>query len=481
MHHLNLHHISSPSWRNKNQTTRFGLAVPTSSVAPVKSPHETWLWSHLHPVLGIGHSTEHQASDHPKRHVERMTELCRLLDNPQDATPVIVVSGTNGKTSTARMISTLLHHSGLHVGTATGPHLQSINERIAVDGKSISDAELEDIFKRIADIETSISQRPSVFDILTLSAFEHSRSSGVDVMVVEVGIESKYDTTSVVDGAVYAVTNVSYDHAGVLGRTVTEMAVANAEVIPPHRPLAISVEDADLLRPFLAGRNSDNTWRLGTEFDVQPGVGKPSRADYRTPLSRFPDIHLPLLGSHQQKNAALALAAVELFRGEALPVTVARSAMSTVSSPGRLEIVATRPNVILDAAHNEAGMASLRLCLDQHLPAATRTLLVAIPSGRPLQRTLAALDWRPEDRFIICPAEKGPQPAEVRDAAVTVGFPADRITIASSAESGFDLAKRTTPVSGQVVVVGFNPAGRVRDLLGLSVGQTTRNAGVSLV
>jgi dihydrofolate synthase/folylpolyglutamate synthase len=313
--------------------------------------------------------------------LDRIAELVSLLGDPQRAYPVIHVTGTNGKTSTARMIETLLRTRGLRTGLFTSPHLSSIRERIMVDGQPVSAEQFVASYNELAPYVALVDGRQPVplsfFEVLTGMASAIFADVPVDVAVIEVGLGGTWDATNVADGAVAVVTPVSLDHTDYLGSTVEEIATDKAGIIKPGAVAVLAQQpvpaaDALLRRSVMVGAS---VLREGIEFGVlhrDLAVGG-QRVDLHGVRGDYTDILLPLFGAFQAGNAAVALAAVEAFAsGEALPgqaeaagdtggqlsQDLVREAFAKVTSPGRVEVVRRSPVVIVDSAHNPAGMAA---------------------------------------------------------------------------------------------------------------------------
>ena len=307
--------------------------------------------------------------------LDRMTELVGLLGDPQRACPVIHVTGTNGKTSTARMIDALLRSRGLRTGRFTSPHLVSIRERICVDGAPI-DAErfvaaYEEILPYVRLVDERHPAAMSFFEVLTGMAFAIFADTPVDVVVLEVGVGGRLDCTNVADGVVAVITPISIDHTRLLGDTLEEIAGEKAGIIKPGATAVLAQQPlaaAEVLLRY-AVEVGATVAREGVEFGVlsrEPGVGGQQLA-LRGLRGTYEDVFLPLFGAHQAGNAACALAAVEAFAGVAdeniygpagLDADLVREAFAKVTSPGRLEVIRRSPTIIIDAAHNPAGMAA---------------------------------------------------------------------------------------------------------------------------
>jgi dihydrofolate synthase/folylpolyglutamate synthase len=311
--------------------------------------------------------------------LDRIRALTALLGDPQRTYPVIHITGTNGKTSTARMIETLLRARGLRTGLFTSPHLSSIRERISVDGEPLSAERFADAYDEVLPylslVDESQPAALSFFEVLTAMAFSVFADAPVDVAVIEVGVGGTWDCTNIADGAVAVVTPISLDHERYLGNSVAAIAGEKAGIIKPGAVAVLAQQPADATEILLrrAVEVGATVAREGLEFGVtnrELAVGG-QLLGIQGLLGRYDDLFLPLFGAHQASNAACALAAVEAFAGAtpagedaggdepaALDAELVRSAFATMSSPGRLEVVRRSPVVIVDAAHNPAGMAA---------------------------------------------------------------------------------------------------------------------------
>ncbi|MFK4110544.1 bifunctional folylpolyglutamate synthase/dihydrofolate synthase [Streptomyces sp. NPDC002176] len=301
--------------------------------------------------------------------VTRIAALMDVLGDPQRTYPSIHITGTNGKTSTARMIEALLGAFELRTGRYTSPHVQSVTERISLDGAPISAERFietyEDIKPYIGMVDTAQEHRLSFFEVLTGMAYAAFADAPVDVAVVEVGMGGSWDATNVIDGDVAVVMPISLDHTDRLGETPEQIATEKAGIIKPDSTVIMAQQPVDAAQVLLKKAVEENATvaREGMEFGVvdrQVAVGG-QLLTLRGLGGEYPEVYLPLHGAHQAHNAAVALAAVEAFfgvgaeRAEPLDIDTVRKAFAAVSSPGRLEIVRRSPTVVLDAAHNPAG------------------------------------------------------------------------------------------------------------------------------
>jgi dihydrofolate synthase/folylpolyglutamate synthase len=301
--------------------------------------------------------------------LDRMTALMDILGEPQRTYPAIHITGTNGKTSTARMIERLLLAFELRTGRYTSPHVQSMTERISLDGRPIAPERFVETYRDlqpyIAMVDAAQPHRMSFFEVLTGMAYAAFADAPVDVAVVEVGMGGGWDATNVVDGQVAVVTPIALDHTDRLGGTPGEIAVEKSGIIKKDATAVLAAQPADAARTLLA-RAADTgatVAREGAEFGVvhrEVAVGG-QLLTLKGLGGEYEQVFLPLHGAHQASNAAVALAAVEAFFGigslhlRTLDQDTVRAAFAAVTSPGRLEVVRRSPTVVLDAAHNPAG------------------------------------------------------------------------------------------------------------------------------
>src|SRR5205814_5905719 len=253
------------------------------------------------------------------KRLDRVGRLVELMGEPQRAYPVVHLTGTNGKGSTARIMTSLFIAKGLSVGTYTSPHLERFNERIAWNGEPISDAAFVEIVDAVASIERVMDEAPTVFEILTAAAFRWFADIAVDAAVVEVGLGGRWDATNVADGQVAVVTNVSLDHAETIGPTLADIAGEKAGIVKPGSTLVLGETDPALVEIFRAAGASE-TWERGRDFACEHNrLAHGGRIfDVRTPGGSYEGLYLPVHGAHQGDNAALALTAAEAFFGAPL-------------------------------------------------------------------------------------------------------------------------------------------------------------------
>jgi len=390
--------------------------------------------------------------------LERISTLMQYLGSPELEFPAVHITGTNGKTTTVRVLTELLFALGLKVGAYTSPHLQQVNERMSIDGEPIDDDALDEMLYAVSLVEQSVGLGPSYFDVVTSAAFRWFADEAVDVAVVEVGMGGTWDATNVVDGRVAVVTNVSVDHVEYLGPTREQIAQEKAGIVKPGATLVLGETDPNIQATFEA-REAARVFRRDVDFGVRRNVlaigGR--LVDLRSPGAEYPDVFLPLHGAHQADNAAIALAAAESFVGATLAFDVVADALGRVQSPGRLEVVGRQPLVLLDGAHNVAGAQALRAALDEEFSEGPRTLVVGLLREKEPHEMLAALGVEELQGMLVCCSPPSPRALEasfVAKAAVDLGLPEDRIEVVDRVEDAVSTALLATPPDGQIVITG---------------------------
>ena len=387
--------------------------------------------------------------------LDRMAELVGLLGDPQRACPVIHITGTNGKTSTARMADTLLRGRGLRTGRFTSPHLVSIRERICIDGAPISPERFVEVYDEIIPYVRLVDERHPVamsfFEVLTGMAFATFADTPVDVVVLEVGVGGRLDCTNVADGVVAVITPISLDHTRLLGSTVEEIAAEKAGIIKSGAVAILAQQPLGAAEVLLrhAVQVGATVAREGVEFGVlsrEQAVGG-QQLILRGLRGTYEDIYLPLFGPYQAGNAACALAAVEAFAGVSeeggtagLDADLVREAFATVTSPGRLEVVRRSPTIIIDAAHNPAGMAATSEAVQESFTFTHLTGVFAASGDKDVPAMLAELEPLLDEIVVTRnSSDRSMEPAEVAELAAEV-FGEDRVTAADRLDDAIEAA-----------------------------------------
>ena len=391
--------------------------------------------------------------------LDRMRELVGILGDPQEAYPSIHVTGTNGKGSTAAMCTALLAARGLTVGTYTSPNLSRVNERISRNGEPIGDAEFTEVLEALSKVETLMAERPTRFELLTAAALAWVADEAVDVAVVEVGLGGRWDCTNVVDGDVTVVTNISYDHTEVLGPTLEDIASDKSGIIKPGSRAVIGETDPGLVDLFRRAARDAGAAEIrvrGVDFGCTSNrlaVGG-RLVDLWTPGAAYGEVLVPLHGAHQGENAAVALAAVQEFFGGPLDEDVVEEAFASVVVSGRLEVVARRPLVVVDGAHNVAGMTMLARSLVEGFSVAGEDIaVIGMLRGRDPVAMLDALLGAGIRSVVVCePDSPRALPVEVLAEAAT-GLHLD-VTVARSVDDAVATALDRAGPDDRVVVCG---------------------------
>jgi dihydrofolate synthase / folylpolyglutamate synthase len=396
--------------------------------------------------------------------LERMRELVALMGDPERAFSSVHLTGTNGKGSTAAMVTSLLSAMGLGVGTYTSPNLSKVNERLARDGRPINDAELTELLSSLAALEPLLSEQPTRFELLTGAALRWFADEAVDAAVIEVGLGGTWDCTNVVDGVVAVLTNVSYDHTEVLGPTLEGIARDKAGIIKAASTVVLGETDPGLVsvvREVAEAAGAGEFWVRGEEFDCTANLlavgGR--LLDLRTPGATYHELLLPLHGPHQANNAACAVAAVEAFFGRPLDEEVVADGLGAVRVPGRLEVVGRRPLCLVDGAHNVAGTEALGRAITEGFspeaggPKGGGVVVVGMLSGRDPSAMLAPLFAAGLHTVVACaPASPRALPAEVvAEAARSLGF---SVHVADSVADAVQEGRRLVDVDGLLLVTG---------------------------
>jgi dihydrofolate synthase/folylpolyglutamate synthase len=322
--------------------------------------------------------------------IQKIRDLMDVLGSPQRAYPAIHLTGTNGKTSTARMIDALLRAHGLHTGRYTSPHLETVRERISLDGEPISEERLVAVYREIEPLAEIIDERSAepltYFDMTTAMAYAAFADAPVDIAVVEVGLGGEDDATNVIEAGVAVILPIGLDHTEWLGDTIEDIAWAKAGIIHKGATVITALQTEEALRPLLERSASMDATvaREGSEF----GVTERYQAVGGQVLTLqglggvYDEIFLPLFGAHQAQNAACALAAVEAFLGagpeKQLQIDLVREGFAMVDSPGRLERVRSAPTILLDGAHNPHGMAATVKALEEEFDFRHLVVILAV-------------------------------------------------------------------------------------------------------
>jgi dihydrofolate synthase/folylpolyglutamate synthase len=300
--------------------------------------------------------------------LEPLRDTLALVGDPHGDYQSVHITGTNGKGTTTTLTSALLQTTGLRVGTFTSPDLHAVNERIAVNAEAIDDEAFISLLERLSDVEAVSGIVLTRFELLTIAALLHFSDEGVDVAVIEVGMGGTWDSTNVIDADVSVLTNVDLDHTAVLGSTIGEIARDKVGIFRKNGIAIVATENAIVVQiaQQKAEEIGSTLWLLGNSFEIEDNeLALGGRAiTVLTPYARYEEILVSLHGIHQGVNAATALVAAEAFLGRGLGEEVVATTFAVARMPGRMEIVSRNPMIVVDGAHNPAGIRALVATLD---------------------------------------------------------------------------------------------------------------------
>jgi dihydrofolate synthase/folylpolyglutamate synthase len=411
--------------------------------------------------------------------LDRIRAFTELLGDPQRTYRSVHLTGTNGKTSTARMVDTLLRTLELRTGRFTSPHVEKMSERISIDGEPLSDEDFVRAFNDVAPythlVDESEPHPLSFFETVVGMAYAAFADAPVDVAVVEVGMGGSWDATNVIDADVAVITPIAVDHADYLGPTPAVIAEEKAGIIKAGATAVISEQSPDVVEVLLrrAAEVGATVVREGLDFGVVsrvPAVGGQA-VTLQSLRGRYDELFLPLYGAHQAQNAVLALVAVEALLGgdEPLSDEVVREAFGQATSPGRLEIVRRSPTILLDAAHNPAGAEATAAALEDSFRFDPLIGVLGVMGDKDAEGLLAAFEPHLQHVVATQNSTARAMPADDLGRAAVEVFGEDRVTVvprladaidaaAALAEAdagvGDPLGSGAVLVTGSVVTVG---------------------------
>lgn len=417
----------------------------------------------------------------PTPDIARMTDLMDLLGSPQRSYPSIHLTGTNGKTSTTRILDALLRAFGLRPGRYTSPHLESVLERIAIDGDPISADRFAATYDEVApflELADSRHERPvTYFEALTAMGFAAFADAPVDCAVVEVGLGGRWDATNVLQAATCVLTPVSLDHTDLLGSTVAEIAGEKVDIVHEGARVVSGVQTREAAEVLVRRANDVGAEIVaeGVHFGVvarQVALGGQLLAIDGIG-GRYDEIFLPLHGAHQASNAACAVVALECFLGgggQALDADAVRAGLLEARSPGRLEVVRRSPTVLLDGAHNAEGVRALVAALEEAFTFDRLVGVVAVLADKDATTMLELLE--PVLTDIVLTENRSPRALSADDLArIAVSiFGADRVVVEprlpDAIDAAVELSDAGDPAGAGVLVTGsLYTVGAARTLL----------------
>ncbi|HET6328960.1 MAG TPA: folylpolyglutamate synthase/dihydrofolate synthase family protein [Planctomycetaceae bacterium] len=432
-------------------------------------------------VTGIAFSSDDQK-------LSRMRRLLEQTGNPHEGLKVIHIAGTKGKGSTSAMAASILTAAGQKTGLFTSPHVSAFEERMVVDGASPSPGHLVDLVNRLIEPIEHMDRAPegpgpTYFELATAIAWLYFRDCAVDLAVLEVGLGGRLDATNVCEPHVSVITNISRDHTNVLGNSTAEIAREKAGIVKAGVPVISGVDSGpagDVIEAVCL-RHQSPLYRLGRELLWRPHRNDDSIADdpndgtagrgidVDTPWGKWAGLRVPLLGHHQSDNAALAVAAATLLRQEGLRIpdaAVARG-LSEVRWPARIEVLGTRPTIVVDAAHNWAATAALLRTIQHDFPGVSRKILIfAATRDKDVAGMLRQL-LPGFDSVVLTQYHTNPRGVPINELAAMVQATAGYVChVATDAAAAWSLASRLATNEDLICVTGsFFVAAELRKLI----------------
>ena len=416
--------------------------------------------------------------------LSRISALMDLLGHPETSARVIHVAGTNGKTSTSRMIDSIVRSLGLRTGLYTSPHLTSVTERIRVDGRPLGDDQFIALYREIRPLVEMVDQRSvgeggprmTFFEVVTGMAFAAFADAPVDVMILEVGMGGTWDATNVADADVAVVMPVGLDHTDWLGETIAQIAAEKAGIVTEGCQVVLAHQEPAAAEVLLrrCAESGATVAREGSEFGVMGSllaVGG-QQVSIQGLYARYDDVFLPVHGVHQAGNAACAVAAVEALTGRALDGEALGQALIETDTSGRLEVLRTGPTIMIDAAHNPAGARVLADSLERSFDFASVIAIVAVLQEKDAEGFLAELDPAVTDIIVTGNSSPRALPTTVLAAVAEEIVGAHRLHTAEDLPAALDLAvaladeRASRGPVGIVATGSVVTAGDVRRLLG---------------
>jgi dihydrofolate synthase/folylpolyglutamate synthase len=406
--------------------------------------------------------------------LERISALVDMLGSPQLTYPTIHIGGTNGKTTTSRMVDSLLFEMGLRTGRFTSPHLESYLERICINGQPIDAKEMifsfNDISPYLDLMDTKFDNPISFFEAITALAFAAFAEHPIDVGVIEVGMGGQWDATNVVDADVSVIMPIGLDHMEYLGNTIAEIAKTKAGIIKEQGFVVLAQQEPEAAVELLrrAAEVGADVAREGLEYSIDSrAIAVGGQLISITGLrGHYDEIFLPLHGKHQASNAAAALIAVEAFFGEQdLDIDAVRAGFANVTSPGRCEIIHRDPTIILDAAHNPHGAQAIAETIQSEFTFDDVTGVVALMADKDALGILQALEPVMNQVIVTCNSAERSMSVSDLTALANQVFGADRVfaqpTLADAIEKAIKDSVRPLSdeslailITGSVVTVG---------------------------
>ncbi|MGP1345954.1 MAG: bifunctional folylpolyglutamate synthase/dihydrofolate synthase [Phycisphaerales bacterium] len=462
------------STASKKRTTR----TKSSRPAPPKFENYQAATKHLFERVNI-EKLRPSRVDPDAFKLDRMRALMDALSNPQDALRMVHVAGTNGKGSVVAMLEASLRACNFAVGTYTSPHLTDVRERIQINSHLISYPAFTDVLQRVVDAEATLPEslgNATYFELLTAMGFLHFADQAVDVAIIEVGLGGRLDATNIITPAVSAITQIDLDHTQFLGDTLEKIAAEKAGIFKPGIPALAFKQTPSVLEVFQAkaaetntplaivGKDIDFSYR----FEASPQLGKHSRVGMTGQKLSFEHVPVPLPGEHQALNCGLALAVLDRLAtgGLALNETKVFEGLAATRAPGRMEIIAERPRVLADGAHNPAGIAALMRSIGAHINYDSMILIFGCAADKDVNEMLSRIALG-ADKVIFTKSRSNPRACDPDDLCQRFEEAHPKMAqVAHTLEEALDIARRGASRGDLICITGsFYLAGEAKKLL----------------
>lgn len=421
----------------------------------------------------------------PKRHERFMPldvprKVLALLDNPQNAYPIVHITGTKGKGSVGAMTAAILQEAGYRVGLFSSPHLQDFRERIKINDQLISEIEVVELVNRLKPVLATVPEI-SWFGAVAALAFTYFNDQQIDIAIIEVGLGGRYDATNIVTPVVSVITNLSYDHMAILGHTLPEIAFHKAGIIKKDVPVISAPQPPEALAIIekTAAENHAPLTLIGRDWHFEGCGGNLNMECWQAGKATLQTYHTVLLGEHQSINGTVALATIDILNSQGFEISenAIKRGFLQVNWPGRLEIIYKKPRVILDAAHNADSAYWLRKALLERFADIPRVLVFGAKSDKDIEGMLTQL-LPAVDHFIVTLAldSKAESPEVIAEIAKRQRYKGT-IDIIPFVPDAMETARRYATQTGLVCVTGsIYLVGEVRTLYGLVAGQAVNVA-----
>ena len=407
--------------------------------------------------------------------LDRISMAMDLMGQPQNNFKTIHIAGTNGKTSTTRMIERLLRTLDLRTGLFISPHLIHPRERIEINGQIISETRFQEIFEEVNPYLEIIDQNfldapMTFFEVLTAMGFLAFSDEPIDVLSLEVGMGGRWDSTNVVTPEVSVITSIGLDHQEFLGSSIKEIAYEKAGIIKENIPVVISKQDeeANQILIEVASNKNSQIIKEGIEFKVLErtvGVGG-QQLKIATPFGIYEDLFLPLFGKFQTSNAACALTAVETFLGKKLELELVQEAFADFKSPARLQIVKRNPTILVDAAHNISGIQNTLEAIDETFKFDNKILIIGFMKDKDIEGMLELLKSYAQDVILTqASSTRAISPIDLSKKVNLISNFSQNVILENNSKSALqtavEIAKNKNGLTGVIVLGSIALAGEI--------------------